>query len=48
MKFVEYALLDSWYKFLNNEELTGFNLNSDMICNYIFDYNIFSKNFKKF
>lgn len=30
-KFVEYALLDSWYQFLNNEDLTGFNLDADMI-----------------
>lgn len=33
-KFVEYALLDSWYQFLNNEDLTGFNLDADMICKY--------------
>ena len=33
-KFVEYALLDSWYQFLTDEDKTGFNLDADMICKY--------------
>jgi len=31
MEFVEYALLDSWYQFLTNTDVTGFNLDADMI-----------------
>ena len=42
-KFVEYALLDSWYRFLNNEDLTGFNLEADMICKNLFIF-LFSFN----
>ena len=33
-KLVEYALLDSWYQFLTNEDKTGFNLDADMICKF--------------
>ena len=32
MKTVEYALLDSWYKFLNDKYTTGFDLSGDLIC----------------
>ncbi len=31
MQNVEYALLDTWYKFLSNTEVTGFDLDADMI-----------------
>ena len=36
MKSVEYALLDSWYQFLNDKYTTGFDLSGDLICK--FDY----------
>ena len=32
MKSVEYALLDSWYQFLNDKYTTGFDLSGDLIC----------------
>ena len=41
MKDVEYALLDSWYKFLTDKYTTGFDLDGDLICK------LFSIKFKK-
>ena len=34
MKDVEYALLDSWYKFLTDKYTTGFDLDGDLICKF--------------
>ena len=34
MKKVEYALLDSWYNFLNDRYNTGFDLDGDMISKF--------------
>lgn len=31
MQYVEYSVIDAWYNFLNNNELTGFNLDADII-----------------
>ena len=34
MKEVEYALLDSWYKLLTNEDIIGKNVDADAICKF--------------